>query len=55
MTFPESQSWPALYTNRTAKTALVTGAGSEIGLAVARGLAADGYDIVLARRRLEIL
>ena len=37
------------------KVALVTGAGSGIGLAVSKGLAEDGYRIVLAGRRLETL
>ena len=39
----------------TAKIALVTGAGSGIGKAVAQGLLADGFTVVLAGRRLEPL
>ena len=37
------------------KVALITGAGSGIGFAVASGLAADGFFVVLAGRRLENL
>ena len=37
------------------KIALVTGAGSGIGKAVALGLLEDGFKVVLAGRRLELL
>ena len=41
--------------NPTPKIALVTGAGTGIGKAVAQALLADGYTVVLAGRRLEPL
>jgi NAD(P)-dependent dehydrogenase (short-subunit alcohol dehydrogenase family) len=39
----------------SSKVAIVTGAGSGIGRAVARGLLGDGYAVVLAGRRVEKL
>ena len=42
-------------TNTSSKIALVTGAGSGIGRAVAIGLLNDGWTVVLAGRRAEPL
>lgn len=39
----------------TSKIALVTGAGSGIGLAVAQALLSDGFTVILAGRRREVL
>jgi NAD(P)-dependent dehydrogenase (short-subunit alcohol dehydrogenase family) len=41
--------------NKTPKTAIVTGAGTGIGKAAALALLADGYNVVLAGRRAEPL
>jgi NAD(P)-dependent dehydrogenase (short-subunit alcohol dehydrogenase family) len=37
------------------KIALVTGGGTGIGLAVARGLSAEGYSVIITGRRLAVL
>ena len=42
-------------TNATAKTAIVTGAGSGIGRATALALLREGYSVVLAGRRADAL
>ncbi|QSR22064.1 SDR family NAD(P)-dependent oxidoreductase [Hyphomonas sp. KY3] len=40
---------------RSQKRALITGGGTGIGLAIARSLGANGYEVFVAGRRLEIL
>ena len=37
------------------RIALVTGGGTGIGLAIARGLSAEGYSVVITGRRVEVL
>ena len=51
----ETPYWPPIIMVDASKVALITGAGSGIGFAVASGLAADGFFVVLAGRRLENL
>jgi NADP-dependent 3-hydroxy acid dehydrogenase YdfG len=41
--------------NLTNKTALITGGGSGIGFAIASALAAEGTNIILASRRIDLL
>jgi len=41
--------------NSASKIALVTGAGSGVGLAVAQALLADGFTVIFAGRRREVL
>lgn len=48
-------NWRPVDISETTKVALITGAGSGIGSAVASGLATDGYLVVLAGRRIERL
>ncbi len=52
---PEPPDWPRTMMDDTTKVALITGGGTGIGFAAASGLAADGYIVVLAGRRLEKL
>lgn len=37
------------------RTALVTGGGTGIGLAIARGLSAEGYAVIITGRRAAVL
>lgn len=51
----ETPYWPSTSMVDASKVALITGGGSGIGFAVASVLAADGFFVILAGRRIETL